>query len=104
MNYSVLISNQAKEDLRGIYAYIAYQLLSPAVAKKLLLKLEETIKSLETFPMRCHVMFDNPWKDRGFRVLQVDNYLLIYSVEEKLHEVTIIRVLYAKRDIPKALE
>jgi toxin ParE1/3/4 len=41
MTYQVKISQQAKTDLRDIYEYIAFTLLSPKNASKLLSTLEK---------------------------------------------------------------
>ena len=50
MIYEVITTDQADADLRGIYEYIAFELLSPDNAAEQLERLEEHIIGLEEFP------------------------------------------------------
>ena len=50
MIYRVTTTAQADADLRGIYEYIAFELLSPGNAAGQLDRLEEHIIGLEEFP------------------------------------------------------
>ena len=43
MIFDVIISAQAEEDLRGIFEYITFELLSPENAEKQLERLEKQI-------------------------------------------------------------
>lgn len=103
MIYEVEISNQADADLRGIYEYIAYELLSPDNAVGQLDRLEEKIIALEKFPDRYREYENEPWKSRGLRIMPVDNFLVFYIPDKETAVVTIIRVMYAGRDVDKQL-
>lgn len=50
MIYEVITTDQADEDIRGIYEYIAFELLSPDNVEGQLERLEEHIIGLEEFP------------------------------------------------------
>lgn len=50
MIYEVITTAQANADLRGIYEYITYELLSPDNAAGQFDRLEERILELEKFP------------------------------------------------------
>ena len=52
MIYEVEISEQADNDLRGIFEYIAFELQSPENASGQLDRLEEQILSLDSMPER----------------------------------------------------
>ena len=52
MIFNVVTSMQAEEDLRGIFEYIAFELLSPENAGKQLERLEKQILSLDEMPER----------------------------------------------------
>ena len=54
MTYEVITTDQADADLRGIYEYIAFELLSPDNAAGQLERLEEHIIGLEEFPEKLH--------------------------------------------------
>ena len=101
MIYEVELSEQADSDLRGIFEYIAFELQSPENASGQLDRLEEQILSLDTMPERYRKY--EPWKSRGLRVLPVDNYVVLYIPDSDKKVVTILRVMYAGRDIDNQL-
>ena len=79
MIYEVTATEQAESDLRGIYEYIAFELLSPENAAGQLDRLEEHIIGLETFPEKYRSYEKEPWKSRGLRVMPVDNQLMSHT-------------------------
>ena len=103
MIYEVELSEQADSDLRGIFEYIAFELQSPENAIGQLDRLEEQILSLDTMPERYRKYEKEPWKTRGLRVLPVDNYVVLYIPDSDKKVVTILRVMYAGRDIANPL-
>ncbi len=103
MIYEVEVSKQADSDLRGIFEYIAFELQSPENASGQLDRLEEQILSLDTMPERYRKYEKEPWKSRGLRVLPVDNYVVLYIPDSDKKVVTILRVMYAGRDIDNQL-
>ena len=103
MNYEVELSEQADSELRGIFEYIAFELQSPENASGQLDRLEEQILSLDIMPERYRKYENEPWKSRGLRVLPVDNYVIFYIPDSNKKIVTILRVMYAGRDIDNQL-
>ena len=103
MIYEVEVSQQADSDLRGIFEYIAFELQSPKNASGQLDRLEKQILSLNTMPERYRRYEKEPWKSRGLRVLPVDNYVVLYIPDHDKKIVTILRVMYARRDINNQL-
>lgn len=103
MTYEVITTDQADADLRGIYEYIAFELLSPDNAAGQLEKLEEHIIGLEEFPEKFRLYEKEPWNSRGLRVMPVDNYLVFYIPNIDTGIVTVIRVMYAGRDVDSQL-
>ncbi len=65
--------------------------------------LEEQILSLDIMPERYRKYENEPWKSRGLRVLPVDNYVIFYIPDSNKKVVTILRVMYAGRDIDNQL-
>lgn len=104
MKYEVIATEQAESDLRGIYEYIAFELLAPENAKGQVARLEEMILGLEEFPNRFRQYEKEPWYSRGLRIMPVDNYLVFYIPNQKEMTVTIIRIMYAGRDIDQRLK
>ena len=103
MIYEVEVSQQADSDLREIFEYIAFELQSPKNASGQLDRLEKQILSLNTMPERYRKYEKEPWKSRGLRVLPVDNYVVLYISDSNKKVVTILRVMYTRRDIDHQL-
>ena len=103
MIYEVEVSEQADSDLRGIFEYLAFELQALENASGQLDRLEEQILSLDTIPERYRKYEKEPWKTRGLRVLPVDNYVILYIPDSDKKVVTILRVMYAGRDIDNQL-
>lgn len=99
MIYEVIITKQADADLRGIYEYITFELLSPDNAAGQLERLEKRIMALEEFPEKFRPYEKEPWYSRGVRGMPVDNYLVFYILDKREKVVEILRVMYTGRNI-----
>ena len=67
MMYEVETTDQAETDLREIYEYIAFELLSPDNASGQLVRLEAHIEGLGEFPEKFRRYDKEPWHGRGMR-------------------------------------
>ena len=103
MTYTVEISIQADADLRGIFEYIAFTLLSAENAIGQLNRLEDSIMGLNQMPERSREYEKEPWHSRRMRWMPVDNYLVYYIPNKDAGIVTIIRVMFAGRDVDRQL-
>lgn len=104
MIFAIEISDQADNDLRNIYEYIAFELQSPENASGQLDRLEKNILSLAQLPERFRAYDKEPWHSRGLRIMPVDNYCVLYIPDKEKAVVTIIRVMYGGRDIETQLD
>ena len=59
---------------------------------------------LEELPEKFRHYEKGPWCNRGLRVMPVDNYLVFYIPDKDAGIVTVIRVMYAGRDIDSQLK
>ncbi len=98
MKYKVVITEPAEEDLRNAILYIANDLKNIIAAKNLLNEVENTINSLSEMPKRFHIVDDELLALQKIRMAQVKNYLVFYVVREETKSVTVLRILYARRD------
>ncbi len=103
MIYSVKISEQAEEDLKGIFEYIAFDLMSLQNANAQLRRLESNISKLKEMPERFMAYDKEPWFSRGLRIMPVNNYLVFYIPDKLTKTVNILRVMYGGRDTEKQL-
>ena len=99
MNYKIRLTTEAEKDLRGIFEYIAFDLQSVQNAVGQLERLERGIVSLDRMPERFQIYEKEPWRRRNLRTMPEDNYLVFYMVNQEKRIVTIMRVMYGRRDI-----
>lgn len=99
MIYEIKITDQADNDIRNIYEYIAYELQSPENANGQLGRIEKCIMSLCDMPERHRFYDSEPWKSCGLHIVPVDNYCILYIVDNDDTTVYIMRVMYLGRDI-----
>lgn len=102
-SWKVIYTEHAERDLRGIYEYIAFSLLEPEIAKKQVRRIMEAIAKLDQMPLRCPLYEKEPWRNKGLRFLQVDNYLVFYLPVEAQVTVAIIRIMYGGRNLEEQL-
>ena len=103
-SYEVVVGDQADQDLREIFDYIAFELLAPESAAAQLDRLEEAIEKLATLPERHRRYGNEPWRSRNLRMFPVDNYCVFYIPDDESLTVTVIRVIYSGRDIDAQLD
>lgn len=104
MIFNVFYTSEARQDLRDIYEYIAYELLAPDNAAGQTERIMKAARSLEQMPMRHRRYEEEPWHNQGLRFLPVDNYLIFYLPDETNNTVSIIRIMYGGRDVKKQLD
>lgn len=91
------LRSRSQDDINKIYEYIAYTLCVPDTAFQLATKIMDTTETLINYPERHPVFFLSPWKEKEFRYIPIDNYILFYKIEKS--KVYIIRIIYAARDL-----
>ena len=98
MSYSIYIANEAFYDLNATIDYIEYGLKNPTAGEKLHHKFFEAARLLSFSPTMYPIIHDIFLSHLRIRFVPVDNYLLFYTIADKLSEVRILRFLYAKSD------
>ncbi len=97
--YSVIYSPEARNDIRDIYSYIAFELLVPGTAEGQVNRIRKVIHSLDFMPSRNAIVDWEPWKSMGMYRVLVDNYVVFYTINNDALTVTIIRIVYGGRDL-----
>lgn len=97
-SYNVLMTQPAADDLKGIAAYISNEFREPSIAEKLVGKIKEVVMSLSEMPTRHSLVADEKLAIQEIRKIVVDNYIVFYTVSEKDATVTVVRILYGRRD------
>ena len=102
--YSIIYSSEAKDDLREIYSYIAYDLQAPETAEGQVNRIRKEIRSLDFMPSRYAVVDWEPWKSMGMHRVPVDNFIVDYVVNNGSRTITVIRIFYGGRDIEDIIQ
>lgn len=96
--FSVELTQSATGDLRDIYGYIRLHLMEPGTAARQRDRLKKAILGLSALPHRHALIADGHLREQGIRFFPVDNYLVFYIADDARRTVTVLRVLYARRD------
>lgn len=99
MKFKVEYSSEALDDLRGIYAYIAFRLKERKTAADLAAHIRKEVRTLNELPDRYAPVDWEPWASMSMRHFAVDNFLVFYLVDRETKSVRIVRILYGGQDI-----
>lgn len=102
--YSVRITRQARDHLRGIKSYIANELLAPDAANNTIVTLKKAIKGLAQMPERVKLTEEEPWRSEGIRQLRVKNYYVYFWIDEENSKVQVTSIIYVARAQAAQLE
>ena len=94
----------ARQDLIDIVLYISQELQNPDAANRLAEKLIETAEKALIFPYGNPSYHPIKPLRHEYRKAIVQNYLMFYWIDEEKKLVTVVRVLYAKRNYDQLLE
>ena len=86
----------ARQDLDGIYDYIALELRNPSSAAEIVNSILDAAESLAGFPFVGSIVEGLPFSTDEYRFLPVRNYIVFYRVTE--NRIFIDRILYKRRD------
>lgn len=102
--YSLEYLPIARQDMVEIVTYVAKTLCNSVAATRLAEKLTEAAENLRAFPYAQPAYQPLRPLGREYRKLLVENYLMLYWVDEAEKRITIARVVYAKRNYGKLLK
>ena len=104
MSWKIQYSASSREDLKSIFEYIAYELLSPEYAAGQVERIMEAVRFLEDMPMRHQIYEEEPWRTKQIRYLPVDNYVIFYLPKEETNTVNIVRIIYGSRNMKHQIQ
>ena len=99
VEYAVEITPRAARDIDEAFDYIAFHLENPQAAFDLTDAIYLGIGGLSSMPERFPRWRREPMKSRGVRVLGVRNFNVFYTVDKTARRVTVIRVIYNRRNV-----
>lgn len=102
--YSLEYLPVARRDMLEIVRYISIELQNPNAADRLAMNLIEAAEGVCAFPYAAPAYQPIRPLKHEYRKLVVQNYLMLYWVDEGKKLVTVARVVYAKRNYDRLLE
>ncbi|MBO5070165.1 MAG: type II toxin-antitoxin system RelE/ParE family toxin [Roseburia sp.] len=92
MNYNVLVSDEAIEDIFGLVKYIHMELYNPEAAEALYHNLKQEVRNMGDFPLKFS---DSGIRYRGYVIHKkvYESYLIFYVVNDEKREVYVLRVV-----------
>lgn len=103
MEYNVLFTTHARDDLKAIYEYIAFALCAPESAAGTVKRILAGAKGLAQFPESNPLYRQQPWQGLGVRFLPCKNYTVFYTVNAANRTVAVARIMYSGRDLANQL-
>ena len=98
-NYKVKVNPKAIRDLDNIYEYIANEKLSPENANGQVERIKKAILNLAIFPQSHQERNEGRYARKGYRQLLIDNYMVIFRVDEANKIVYVVTIQYQGRNI-----
>lgn len=102
--YSYRFTQAAEQDLDEILQYISVDLTNPAAAQNLGRKIFEKIDTVRDFPNSGPLVDNEFLADKTVRKLSVDNYVIYYKAHYEEKIISIIRIVYGKRNLNETLK
>ena len=97
--YAVKLLNRAYSDIEGIYVYIVREKLAPENAEGQITRIKEAILDLAYLPQAHQDRLVGRYAGKGYKQIVIDNYLVIFRINEDEKTVYVITVQYQGRNI-----
>jgi len=97
--FRILYSPAAKQDLKGIYSYIAIKRKEKRTAETIVNRIRGEIRSLTDMAERYTRVDREPWASDGMHKFPVGNYVVFYRVDLDINVVIVDRIFYGGRDL-----
>lgn len=99
--YEIEFTEDARFEIREIYEYIYNNLENLDSAKKLMKKLKDSIFDLTESPKIYAKIEKRDKTKREFRRMIVNNYIILYTIDEERKKLYISHMYYKKRNYLK---
>lgn len=97
--YKVMINPRAIRELDNIYKYIANGKLAPENAKGQVDRIKKAVLSLDTFPQSHQERNEGRYAGKSYRQLLIDNYIVIFRIDEPHKTVYVVTIQYQGRNL-----
>lgn len=97
--YKVKVNPRAISELDRIYKYIADDKLAPQNAKGQVDRIKKAVLNLDTFPQSHQERNEGRYAGKGYRQLLIDNYIVIFRIDELHKTVYVVTIQYQGRNL-----
>lgn len=96
--YKLNFTQNAKDDMEKAVDYISINLNNPAAASDLAEKVSRKLELLVENPKMYQLCEDVKLKELEYRKIVVDNYIIVYKVNEEKQIIYVMRFFYGRQD------
>lgn len=98
MKYDVILSEEAHSDIDSVLDYIVNALKNPTAAKNLFDKIEKVYIDIANNPFMYAYCNNSRLQNDGYRKAVINNYVLIYRVDEGKNTAFVVRFFYGRQN------
>lgn len=102
--YKIKISETAMQDLENIISYLKYDLAGDIISDKYKLLFKQELKRLEDIAESMPILDGSLTGHKNIRKINVRNYIIFYTIDEKNSEAFVVRIGHAFMDWEKYLK
>lgn len=102
--YDIQILPEAESDIRKTFDYIAKKLLNQTAADNLMLEIYNAVDTVAHFPYSMPILKNKRVTTKEYRRIMINNYALIYKINESAKEILIMAMFYAPSNYIKIFE
>ena len=95
MNYDVIVSESAIKDLDEILKYMIEVLCNRKAAIDFIDEVERKYFEISKHPYMYELSRDERLKKKGYRRIVINNYIILYLINDKSKEVIVSRIFYS---------
>lgn len=96
--YEIEFTEDCRDEIRDIYKYISENLKAEQAAKRLMKKMRDNVMALAESPEIYVTITKRDKRKRDFRRMVVDNYVILYTIDENKKTIYISHMYYGKRN------
>lgn len=96
--YEIEFTEDCREEIDEIYEYISEKLVAENSAKKLMRKMRDAVMDLSESPNLYMKIEKKDKLKREYRRIVIDNFVVLYTVDESNKKVYIAHMYYGRRD------
>ena len=97
--YKVKVNPRAISELDRIYKYIADDKLTPQNARGQVDRINKEVMHLQTIPQTHQERNEGRYAGKGYRQLLIDNYVVIFRIDELHKTVYVVTIQYQGRNL-----